>query len=149
LFGLRIGRGVKPTPPLAKLSGANTSIKSVPNKGTGSVATNSSSQKTKVNWSGADHGNPRHMQKILNKVKALIASGDYSEVYINKALKTAGLKTTGSANNRLRPDIIAIKRNGKVDIIEVRSPSQSPKQLQNKLNGMLSNIPGSSGIMLP
>ena len=63
-------------------------------------------------------------------------SGEYKAIYVNKALKTAGLEGTQ------RPDIIGIYNDGRVELWEFASPSQASgtplKPLKDKLDLMAS-----------
>ena len=68
---------------------------------------------------GKGHGNPVHRQRIDDKIQELVNSGNYTKVYGNRSLKTAGL------NGTQRPDIIAIGKNKIVEIWEFASPSQA------------------------
>ena len=69
----------------------------------------------------------------------MVASGRYTDIYVNKSISTA---TSGSISSGLRPDIIARTKNGKYVVIEVVSPSQTLSQLQIKMQKM-KNILGS------
>ena len=68
---------------------------------------------------GGGHGNPTHSERIENQMDALESSGDYSAVYGNRALNTAGQV------GKQRPDVIAIGNNGVVEVWEYASPSQA------------------------
>jgi len=64
----------------------------------------------------------------------MASSGKYKAVYVNKWLGTI---TGGRVTFPRRPDVAGVlKRSGKVDLIEVRSPWQSEKMLRNKLRDM-------------
>ena len=69
----------------------------------------------------------------------MAASGDYVEIYVNKAISTA---TSGRIQSRLRPDIIGVRKGEGYDVIEVRSPSQKSEQLQRKVRFMRENLFG-------
>ena len=60
------------------------------------------------------------------------ASGDYSDIWLNKQLKTAGM------NGTQRPDIIAKRLDGTFEYIEYASKSQASGNgllmLQNKMD---------------
>ena len=68
---------------------------------------------------GGPHGNDVHKGRIRDKIKELVQSGDYSKVYGNCKLKTAGL--IGDQ----KPDIIAIGKNGVIEVWEYASKSQA------------------------
>lgn len=99
---------------------------------------------TKVSFvSGTAHGSVGHKAAINSKVRSMGKSGKYSKIYVNKSLKTAGLKGTE------RPDVTGIKVDGGVDIFEYASQSQlkgkGRNNLINKFNRMKNNNPGSGG----
>jgi len=97
--------------------------------------------KTNINWSGKAHGVPAHMNRILSEVKNMACSGKYSEIFINKSLKTAGISNSG-----LKPDITAIGKGGNPNmIVEVVSPSQTVPQLLDKMQGMVKDLPNTMG----
>lgn len=68
---------------------------------------------------GGGHGNPTHKKRIENHMDELQASGQYSQIYGNRALSTAG-----QVGNQ-RPDVIGIKQDGTVEVWEFASPSQA------------------------
>ena len=85
-------------------------------------------QKTELFSSGTQHGTPEHYATINNNVQEMINSGQYKEIYVNKALSTSV-----NSGSQIRPDIVGIRYNGKTDVIEVISPSQTAEELQNKI----------------
>ena len=77
----------------------------------------------------------------MKESEMMQSSGKYSDIYLNKALKTVGLK--GSQ----RPDIIGKMVNGTFDVIEVASKTQVStsllgRQLAKKVALMQANNPG-------
>lgn len=92
---------------------------------------------------GNSNGTPSHKAAIDSKVKFMENSIKCDKIYVNKALKTAGL------NGSQRPDIIGIRNTGKIDIFEYASPSQlsgtGRTNLITKFSTMLRNNPGSGG----
>jgi hypothetical protein len=40
-----------------------------------------------------------------------------------------------------RPDIVSVRPNGKIDIIEIRSPSQTQSQIQAMLDEVWNGVP--------
>lgn len=85
---------------------------------------------------GNAHASLIHQVATNEAVSNLAESGDYSTIYLNKSLNTAGL------NGNLRPDIIAMGKNGAITIIEVVSKSQTEAQMWNKLYSIMANNPG-------
>ena len=96
---------------------------------------------------GSGHGNAVHKGRIDEMIKQLESSGRYTEIYGNRALKTAGL------NGKLRPDIIAKTVNGSFEFWEFASPSQASgiglKALQMKMDTIISENPGITRHFVP
>ncbi len=84
------------------------------------------------NVHGKSHGSTEHRLAIDTKAKMMKSSGKYSDIWLNKQLKTAGLKGTQ------RPDIIAKRLDGTFEYIEYASKSQAngTQGLTNLLNKM-------------
>jgi len=95
---------------------------------------------------GKPHASAQHQAFTMDEVNKLSSTGEFSKIYINKSLKTAGF------NGTQKPDIIAVGKNGNGHIIEIASPSQlsgKPKYaLKNKFNTMLQNNPGMTGDLI-
>ena len=88
---------------------------------------------------GKAHGSTLHKLATNMEAGKMAASGQYSQIGLNKSLNTMGL------NGKLRPDVIGIGKKGVNKLVEVVSPKQSINYISNKMNGMLSNNPGSVG----
>ncbi len=88
---------------------------------------------------GKAHGSVLH--KFASNLEAgkMAASGKYTQIGMNKALKTMGL------NGACRPDVIGISKKGLNKIVEVVSPRQSTTYIQNKTAKMVSQNPGAIG----
>lgn len=71
-----------------------------------------------ANIHGKAHGSAEHQARIMQEVEKMQASGQYTDIYLNKALNTVGL------NGTQRPDIIGKMIDGKFDAIEVASKTQ-------------------------
>ncbi len=67
---------------------------------------------------GKSHGSDQHKAAIDAKATSMQASGEYTDIWLNKQLNTAGLKGTQ------RPDIIAKKLDGTFEYLEYASQSQ-------------------------
>ena len=76
---------------------------------------------------GKSHGSATHKAAIDSKVKAMQSSGEYTDIWLNKQLNTAGMKGTQ------RPDIIAKRLDGTFEYIEYASKSQAPGSYGHKL----------------
>ena len=88
---------------------------------------------------GNAHGSTLHKLATNMEAGKMAASGQYSQIGVNKALKTMGL------NGISRPDVIGVARNGMNKLVEVVSPRQSTNSIISKMSDMLSNNPGSAG----
>ena len=67
---------------------------------------------------GGGHGNPTHKERIEKHMDKLQQTGENRTIYGNRSLKTAGL-----IGNQ-RPDVIAVRCDGRVEVWEFASPSQ-------------------------
>lgn len=91
---------------------------------------------------GSAHGSALHKLATNVEVGKMTVSGNYSEIGINKSLKTMRLNGTS------RPDIIGIA-NGKDNVlVEVVSPKQSVNYISNKMSDMLATNPGTVGSII-
>ena len=88
---------------------------------------------------GNAHGSTWHKLATNMEAGKMATSGQYSQIGVNKALKTMGL------NGTRRPDVIGVSKNGVNKLVEVVSPRQSTNYIINKMSNMLSNNPGSVG----
>ena len=88
---------------------------------------------------GNAHGSTLHKLATNMEAGKMAASGQYSQIGVNKALKTMGLNGTS------RPDVIGVAKNAMNKLVEVVSPRQSANYIINKMSNMLSNNPGSVG----
>jgi hypothetical protein len=67
-------------------------------------------------------------------------SGMYKEIRLNRAYKTAtGVQTTP----RRLPDVIGIRHDGKVDVVEVRSRTDNEKELRQRNQEAMKQLPES------
>ena len=89
---------------------------------------------------GNAHGSTLH--KLATNIEAgkMAASGQYSQIGINKSLGKMGLN-----GGLTRPDIIGIGNNGANKLVEVVSPRQSTTYISNKMSRMLANNTNSVG----
>ena len=88
---------------------------------------------------GNAHGSTLHKLATNMETGKMAASGQYSQIGMNKALKTMGLNGTS------RPDVIGVAKNGINKLVEVVSPKQSIGYIVGKMSSMLSGNPGSVG----
>ena len=100
----------------------------------------------RMNWSGTEiFGTAQktrtvgHDTTVFYKVKQMAQSGEYEYIVMNRSLKVAtGLE---DATTRVHPDIIGVRWNGKIDVVEVLSPGQSEKGLLKQLEEALKTLP--------
>ena len=67
---------------------------------------------------------------IIGKVDELKNSGNYSTIYVNKGIRN---EVKDAAINR-RPDIMAVRRDGKIDQFEIKSKTDKAEELYRRLN---------------
>ena len=89
---------------------------------------------------GKAHGSVEHQAKINEITGDMLKSNKYSEIYLNRSLKTAGL------NGGQRPDIIGKAKDGTVIAYEVASKTQTTgsyagRKLLKKIELMQLNNP--------
>lgn len=82
-----------------------------------------SGSKTEVVMPKKPHTNRTqgHWETILDEVDIMQNSGEYSKIYVNKALSN---EIQGAKPNR-RPDIMGVRNNGLIDQVEVPSKTDS------------------------
>ena len=98
------------------------------------VALLGKAQKTKL--LGGPSG---HAMRSLREAAAMLRSGAYDTVSLNRTLKTI---TEGGVNSRLRPDVAGLRPDGKIDITEVLSPGQKHEDLYAKYKAALGDLMG-------
>jgi hypothetical protein len=83
---------------------------------------------TKVVWS-KPHGTEQHWDTIVQDVMTQLNKGTAKEIYTNRSLYKV---TNGRVSSLLRPDRAMVTNSGKIDILEVVSPTQTYNQLLEK-----------------
>jgi RHS repeat-associated protein len=86
---------------------------------------------------GIKHGTDLHWETILNSAVDLAKKGD--KVFVNKTINTALGKTIDNIGG-LKPDLIGVSKNGVVNIVEVISPSQTAKEILDKVATMTKEL---------
>jgi RHS repeat-associated protein len=72
---------------------------------------------------------PGHPEAIIHQAERMVESGEYKEIYLQRAWNTA----TGEAGaSELRPDVIGVRWNGKVDAWEVWSKTDISRNIDLK-----------------
>ncbi|WP_243143320.1 RHS repeat domain-containing protein [Clostridium estertheticum] len=87
--------------------------------------------KTEIIWPSKPHknGTEGHWETITNKVDNMSESGKYNKIYINKGI---GNEILGAKPNN-RPDIMGVRKNGKIDQIEVPSKTDTIEKLIKRM----------------
>ncbi|MEZ0195920.1 hypothetical protein AB9U01_17920 [Pseudomonas qingdaonensis] len=88
-------------------------------------------------WYGAENWWEGHAQMSEDIAEQMAMSGNYERVGVNVAVKTV----TGVPTDPItRPDVTGLRKDGKVDIVEVPSPTDQSHKLrakgQNTLQGL-------------
>jgi propanediol dehydratase small subunit len=95
-------------------------------------------------------GTPQNTTNTINDAHALtsetlanirVLDGSCEYVLMNRSLRTATGRTDLGTQATRRADIIAVRRDGRVDLYEVLSPSQDPEDLYQKLDEMKAALP--------
>ena len=89
---------------------------------------------------GKAHGTILHKLSSNMQAGRMASSGRYSQIGLNKALKTMGLN-----GGLQRPDVIGIGKNGTSKLVEVVSLKQNELSVMNKMSKMLAANPNSTG----
>ena len=100
----------------------------------------------KMTWFGTDiYGTAQvsntasHDIQVLRQVKKMAKSGEYEYITMNRSWKVStGLD---NAAGDLRPDIIGVRRDGRIDAFEIMSRSDSEKSLVKRLRDGLKTLP--------
>jgi hypothetical protein len=82
---------------------------------------------------GQAHGSGAHKFRTYREAIRMAKSGQYDRIYLNRSLRTA---TNGGVDSLMRPDVTGVLRNGRLDVIEVVSPSQTFRSQWLKVRGM-------------
>lgn len=93
---------------------------------------------------------PGHDKAMEAKAQAMARTGDYEYITLQRAWRTA---TGRVSKSRKIPDIIGVRRNGRVDAFEVRSKSDTNEKLQKRIDEGMQSLPaknrGRTGIIKP
>lgn len=88
--------------------------------------------------SGSASKTPGHDKTIDKRAWAMARSGEYEYVTMQRAWRTA---TGRVSQSRKIPDIIGVRRDGKVDAFEVMSKSDDRKTLEQRLKEGMDTLP--------
>jgi RHS repeat-associated protein len=89
---------------------------------------------------------PGHAAGSGRDAVAMARSGDYAEVHVNRQLWSV---SGGKVLSRLRPDVAGVRPDGKIDIVEILSPGQTPPDLRAKYSRALGDRMGTFDARLP
>ena len=98
----------------------------------------------KCNVEGNNHGSIEHRAKMDEIAEQMSKTDEYTIIYKNKSLNTAGVKN----GSRLRPDVIAVKKDGGFKIIEIASKSQKLGMGLERLNGKIAKMGKIPGVII-
>jgi RHS repeat-associated protein len=87
-----------------------------------------------------------HAFASAREALAMVKSGNYSKVALNRELSTI---TGGEVASKLRPDVAGVRPDGKIDITEVLSPGQRAGDLREKYSKALGDRMGDFNTVKP
>ncbi|MBC3478932.1 MULTISPECIES: RHS repeat-associated core domain-containing protein, partial [Pseudomonas] len=91
---------------------------------------------------GQRTGGDGHAQISEGMAEQMANSGQYEKIGVNVAVKTV----TGVPTDPItRPDVTGLRKDGKVDIVEVPSPTDNLKELQSKGRSTLKGLGDRAG----
>jgi len=82
---------------------------------------------------------PTHQATVAETAARWALSGEYKTVGMDRGINE--VVGEGVCNPNIRPDVYGIRPNGQVDMLEVRSVSQSHKYLRGKLEKARGQMP--------
>lgn len=88
---------------------------------------------SKIKWPNKPHINrtPGHWETIVNKAEELAKSDDVVEVYMNKGL--SNVQEINKIDPNRRPDIMVVRKNGKIDQYEIPSETDDVIALMDRM----------------
>jgi hypothetical protein len=93
---------------------------------------------------------PGHAEAMNDLAEQLAQSGDYDYITIQRSWGTA---TERESTSRKIPDVIGVRRDGRVDVWEVESKTDDPETLQQRLDDAMETLPeqnrGSTQVIKP
>jgi len=127
------GSGSSPPPPRSGLS-------VVPRRGMASrtVRDAQGRQVTIYGQSGSASTTPGHNRAIENQANRMAQSGTYEYVLMQRSWRTATGRVSPS---RAIPDVIGVRRDGRVDAFEVMSRTDTAADLNARLQSGMSSLP--------
>jgi RHS repeat-associated protein len=113
----------------------NVAIRGSTRGGTGQPASGSSIIGQLSRTSSKTPGHAEVAEQLANR---LAASGKYERVYLGQSWTTA---TSGTVRSRNLPDVIGVRKNGKIDAWEVESATDNALALYERLKGKMQELP--------
>ena len=113
----------------------------VPRRGMDGVLITADNGNTLLVWGQAELSSSTtkgHAEAIINFVKRLAATGEYEFVTLQRAWRTA---TGRVATSGRMPDVIAVRKDTRVDAWEVKSDSDKVIELRLRLREGLNTLP--------
>ena len=74
------------------------------------------------------------MIRTYREAVTMAKSGKYERIYLNRSLRKA---TSGQVDSLMRPDVTGALTTGRIDMVEVVSPSQTRRSQIDKVTHML------------
>ena len=102
-----------------------------------------------IHWPSKPHGVSAHWERMVKVVENLASSGRFTDIYVNKSITTA---TNGLVQSGFRPDIMARTASGRFFLVEVVSPSQTPRELAAKMlimRSLLGDLYEAGDVIMP
>ena len=78
-----------------------------------------------------------HAKTVDEVADKMADSGEYERIFVNRSYGTA----TDMNVSKRRPDVIGVRKDGKVDVVEVVSKNDKPKQLEKRMEEGLQTLP--------
>jgi hypothetical protein len=97
-----------------------------------------------VHWPSKPHtnGTPGHWEAIQEQVEKMIKSGLYKEIYVNKGIN---LGTGLNLSPNRRPDVFGIRLDGKIDLFEIPSKTDTVAALEARMLEVLKKLGTQAG----
>jgi RHS repeat-associated protein len=96
---------------------------------------------------------PGHKEAIIDQANKMSESGEYLYILIQRSWRTALDHTYNNPLFRKIPDIIGIRKDGRIDAFEVKSNTDKTEVLQNRLKQSMEALPeemqGEYDVLLP
>jgi hypothetical protein len=95
-------------------------------------------RKAKIHGKAQKTGTPGHDWQSMKEAVKATKDPDVARVHMDQSLSKV---TGGKVISRMRPDVSVVRKDGRINMIEVQSKSQRSKQLQTKIEQMQDTLP--------